>query len=47
MQTCYNCGQQVGDDVLICPNCGALVRRYTDPPRRDPEPEQPEETQQP
>ena len=47
MQTCYNCGQQVGDDVLICPNCGALVRRYTDPPRREPEPEQPEETQQP
>ena len=34
MQTCYNCGQQVADDVLICPNCGALVKRYTDAPRR-------------
>ena len=36
MQTCYNCGRQVADDVLICPDCGALVKRYTDPPRREP-----------
>lgn len=35
MQTCYNCGRQVADDVLICPDCGALVKRYTDPPRRE------------
>lgn len=44
MQTCYNCGQQVADEVLICPNCGALVRRYTSaPPRADAQ----EETQPP
>ena len=43
MQTCYNCGQQVEDGVLICPNCGALVKRYTTPPRRDTEPGQPEQ----
>ena len=47
MQVCYNCGQQVEDDVLICPNCGALDKRYTDPPRRNAEPEQTGETQQP
>ena len=47
MQTCYNCGQQVGDDVLICPNCGALVKRYTDPPRRDAAPEQTAQPEQP
>lgn len=35
MQTCYNCGKQVSDDVLICPDCGALVRRYTEPPKRE------------
>ena len=34
MQTCYNCGKQVSDDTLICPECGALVRRYTTPPNR-------------
>ena len=22
MQTCYNCGRQVDDNVLICPDCG-------------------------
>lgn len=35
MQTCYNCGRQVDDNVLICPECGALVRRYgkPEPPR--------------
>ena len=31
MQTCYNCGKQVSDETLICPDCGALVRRYTTP----------------
>lgn len=35
MQTCYNCGKQVPDSTLICPDCGALVRRYTDAPRRE------------
>lgn len=35
MQTCYNCGKQVSDETLICPDCGALVRRYTTPPRRE------------
>ena len=36
MQTCYNCGKQVSDETLICPECGALVRRYTDtPPHAD------------
>lgn len=34
MQTCYNCGKQVSDETLICPECGALVRRYTTPPPR-------------
>ena len=47
MQTCYNCGQQVEDGVLICPNCGALVKRYTDPPRRTAEPEQTDQPEQP
>ena len=23
MQTCYNCGKQVSDETLICPECGA------------------------
>lgn len=36
MQTCYNCGKQVSDETLICPECGALVKRYTSP-ARDPE----------
>lgn len=31
MQTCYNCGKQVEDTVLICPECGALVKRYGRP----------------
>lgn len=30
MRFCYNCGKQVEDNVLICPDCGALVKRYTD-----------------
>lgn len=34
MQTCYNCGKEVPDETLICPDCGALVRRYTTPPPR-------------
>ena len=33
MQTCYNCGKQVSDETLICPECGALVRRYNTPPQ--------------
>ena len=37
MQTCYNCGKEVSDQTLICPDCGALVRRYNDaPPREEP-----------
>ena len=35
MQKCYNCGKEVEDNVLICPECGALVKRYGKP-----EPEQ-------
>ena len=31
MQTCYNCGREVDDNVLICPECGALVKRYGRP----------------
>ena len=31
MQTCYNCGKSVPDGTLICPDCGALVRRYNTP----------------
>ncbi|MBQ1263807.1 MAG: hypothetical protein IIY04_00110 [Oscillospiraceae bacterium] len=41
MQTCYNCGKQVEDNVLICPDCGALVKRYTAPPQREEPIEQP------
>lgn len=26
MQICYNCGKEVDDNVLICPECGALVQ---------------------
>lgn len=33
MQKCYNCGKEVDDNVLICPECGALVKRYTSPAR--------------
>lgn len=39
MQKCYNCGKEVDDNVLICPECGALVKRYTKP-EPQPEPEQ-------
>lgn len=35
MQTCYNCGKVVSDETLICPECGALVRRYNNPPPRE------------
>ena len=35
MQTCYNCGKEVDDNVLICPECGALVKRYGAPVRED------------
>lgn len=35
MQTCYNCGKEVSDETLICPECGALVKRYTSPPPRE------------
>lgn len=37
MQKCYNCGKEVDDNVLICPECGALVRRYTKPAQEIPE----------
>ncbi len=48
MQTCYNCGRQVPDTTLICPDCGALVRRYTDAPQREaPKPQQQSPNQQP
>ena len=47
MQTCYNCGKQVPDSTLICPDCGALVRRYTDAPKREaPNPQQQNPNQQ-
>ena len=47
MQTCYNCGRQVPDATLICPDCGALVRRYTDAPKREaPNPQQQNPNQQ-
>ena len=35
MQTCYNCGKQVSDETLICPDCGALVKRYSAPVRQE------------
>jgi hypothetical protein len=51
MQTCYNCGKQVPDGTLICPDCGALVKRYDKPaPQADvplDEPRQPEPAQAP
>ena len=46
MQKCYNCGKEVDDNVLICPECGALVKRYTKP-EPQPEPEQPGYSSQP
>lgn len=39
MQVCYNCGKEVSDETLICPDCGALVKRYTTPPAREQTPE--------
>ena len=35
MQTCYNCGKEVDDNVLICPECGALGKRYSAPVREN------------
>lgn len=46
MQTCYNCGKQVDDNVLICPECGALVKRYTAPAQQHAE-ETPQSAPQP
>ena len=48
MQKCYNCGKEVSDETLICPECGALVKRYTTPARRleDLEPMDPDEPQE-
>lgn len=46
MQTCYNCGKNVSDETLICPDCGALVRRYTSPPPKSNEPPQSEPPRQ-
>ncbi len=37
MQTCYNCGKEVDDNILICPDCGALVKRYGKPAPQTPE----------
>ena len=39
MQKCYNCGKEVDDNVLICPDCGALVKRYGRPETAQPEQE--------
>lgn len=47
MQTCYNCGKEVDDNVLICPECGALVKRYTAPAQQQPENSAPEAPQSP
>ena len=41
MQKCYNCGKEVDDNVLICPDCGALVKRYGRPESAQPEQEAP------
>lgn len=41
MQKCYNCGLEVDDNVLICPECGALVKRYGRP---EPQPAQQPQT---
>ena len=38
MQKCYNCGKEVDDNVLICPDCGALVKRYGSPEPAQEEP---------
>ena len=37
MQKCYNCGKEVDDNVLICPDCGALVKRYGKPVPQTPD----------
>ena len=39
MQKCYNCGKEVDDTVLICPECGALVKRYGRPEPQQAEPQ--------
>lgn len=39
MQVCYNCGKEVEDTVLICPECGALVKRYGKPNPQTAEPQ--------
>ena len=39
MQKCYNCGKEVDDNVLICPDCGALVKRYGKPVPVEPDTE--------
>ena len=39
MQKCCNCGKEVDDNVLICPDCGALVKRYGRPESAQPEQE--------
>lgn len=41
MQKCYNCGKEVDDNVLICPECGALVKRYGKPEPAQEEQESP------
>ena len=38
VQKCYNCGKEVDDNVLICPECGALVKRYGKPEPQQAEP---------
>lgn len=47
MQTCYNCGKEVEDNVLICPECGALVKRYAAPERRQTQAEEPPQQARP
>ena len=37
VQKCYNCGKEVDDNVLICPECGALVKRYGQPEQQQAE----------
>lgn len=46
MRFCYNCGKQVEDNVLICPDCGALVKRYTEDMDKKDIPLSPEEQAQ-
>lgn len=46
MITCYNCGKQVSDETLICPECGALVRRY-EAPVREPYTDNPQQPNRP